>query len=143
MSSAQARRRDGLADGDAGRGDQVSEDRPGSGMDPGRAMGREGSIAGVDLGDPEHLPVARGPVNGVQERPGLRACLLEQGFQGGKVRSGLASAITSRCTQIRSLCAPAAAWPVHRLATPSRRWDADGAGSLVILVRAVKRACGK
>jgi hypothetical protein len=29
--------------------------------------------------------------------------------------------------QIRSLCAPAATWPVYRPATPSRRWDADGA----------------
>ena len=54
MSFAQARRHDGLADGDVGRGDQVSEDRLGSGMDLGRAMGCEGGIVGVDLGGPEH-----------------------------------------------------------------------------------------
>jgi len=34
---------------------------------------------------------------------------------------GVTSAITSRCSQIRSLCASAAAWPAHRSATPSRR----------------------
>ena len=90
MSSAQARRHDGLADGDVGPGDQLSEDRLGSGMYLGRAMGREGGIVGVDLGGPEHLWVVRGPVNGVQERPGLLPCLLEQRFQGGKLRSGLA-----------------------------------------------------
>ena len=46
MSSAQARRHDSLADGDVGHGDQVSEDRLGSGMHLGRAMGREGGIVG-------------------------------------------------------------------------------------------------
>ena len=59
-------------------------------MDPGRAVGRDGGIAGVDLGGPEHLRVARGPVNGGQQRPGLLACLLEQGCQGGEAGSGLA-----------------------------------------------------
>jgi len=90
MSSVQARRHDGLADGDVGRGDQLSEDRLGSGMYLGRAMGREGGIIGLDLGGPEHLLVVRGPVNGVQERPGLLACLLEQRCQCGKVLPGLA-----------------------------------------------------
>jgi hypothetical protein len=46
-------------------------------------------------------------------------------------------------TQIRSLGAPAAAWPVHRPAAPGRRWDAGWAWFLVILVRAVKGARGK
>jgi len=90
VSSVQARRHDSLADSDVGRGDQVREDRLGSGMDVSRAMGREGGIVGIDLGGPEHLWVVRGPVNGVQERPGLLPCLLEQRFQGGKLRSGLA-----------------------------------------------------
>jgi hypothetical protein len=68
MSSAQARRHDGLADGDVGRGDQLGEDRLGGGMDLGRAMGREGGLVGVDLGGQNPLQVIRGTVNGVQER---------------------------------------------------------------------------
>lgn len=89
MSSVQACCHDGLADGVAGHGDQLSEHQRG-GMDLGRAMGREGGIVGVDLGGSGHLRVVRGPAGGVQERPGLIPCLLGQRFQGGKVRSGLA-----------------------------------------------------
>jgi hypothetical protein len=59
-------------------------------MHLGRAVGREGGIVSVDLGGPEHLRAVRGPVDGIQERPGLLTCLLEQRFQCGKVLPGLA-----------------------------------------------------
>src|SRR6266581_4988651 len=60
-SAAQALGHEGLANDDVGPGDQLGEYRCGGGMHFARAMGREGSIVGVDLGGPEHVRIVLGP----------------------------------------------------------------------------------